>query len=315
MSKFRSMMSQLRVSKEKSQKDNGNNDNNKYLYPNKNKTYILRFLPYMNKADTPATIKEFKYHYIDGKKYLCEGFYSGCELCEKKNRATTQRLANIQIIKSDDTKYKAGDYHILPIHWTMYNLIDAYEKDNSCSLFDVYGAGEFTVRVNEQSKTNGSGQKYTFLGYERSSISDTQIALSPEILNYDDEQIISFLKEFTFDLDKEEANIPKFKPIVIEKEIPKVKEIKEELVTPLSKDVTSSIADTINNIDEEIESTIDDIKPIIKSKKVVEKAIEEKVEEIKAETKKEIIEDSSSEDTSNEDTDDYINDFLNSIDD
>lgn len=314
MSSFKEKMSKLRMSQEKTEqvKVGGNKEQNKYLFPQPNKTYIVRLLPYLTEANNPQTIKEVWFHKIGNQKYLCEGGkYAGCPHCEQNIKPLSQKYLNLQVIKTNDTKVKEGSYYILPIHYKLYEILDEYEKRNGCSLFDIFEAGEVTINVTEE--INGT---YKNVSFTTSKISDIKTSISPEINSYDEDQIISFIKEFTYDLDKE-IIVPKFKEVESDSDV-KVVEEKPILKTtfnapekPSVKEIQSSISDMKNLIDDE------DLEVSFEEPKVLETPKQVK-ETTKKTTKKD--ESTTSDDTSSSfkndvDTEDYIKDFLSSIND
>lgn len=305
---FKSLMSQLRVSKDENVSKVKTKVKEKVLKLSKNHKYIVRLLPYINVEGKPMTVKENWYHYKDGTKYGCA--YPNCPLCGNTKK-TLQRLVNVQLKKSTDQNVFEGEYYILPIHQSLYKLIDDYEKANSLSMFDIFGAPELTIEV--ESKPSGYGND--ILTFDNSTINDIFLPISTEIETYSDDQIMSFLREFTFDLEKEVASLPKYKIVnnnEVENKVIVEKPINQPTSSePVKKDLGKTLNDIKNNID------LDEDVSINVNKVIEPKAEVKEVKNDEFETKKPVK--TTTKTNKNESTDDstdsYVKDFLDNLDD
>lgn len=313
MSNFKNLMSQLRISKEenvaKTTATTKTKVKEKYLKLKKGNKYIVRLLPYLTEDGRPKTVKDSWYHFKDGTKYGCS--YPSCPLCGNTKK-TLQKLVNVQLKKTTDDSVFENDYYILSLHKSLYDMIDKFEKDNSLSMFDIFGAGELTIEVD--SKPSGYGND--ILTYNESTISSILLPLSNDIETYTDEQIMAFIKEFTFDLDKETASLPKYqenKNVVVETKKETI--VDEDVVKPIKKPLGQTLKDIKNSIDmaEDVSINVSQPKEEEKKQEVIVDSEYETTKPVKTTktTKKEEINDSNK---SNE-SDDYIKSFLDELDD
>lgn len=316
MSNFKSLMSQLRVSKEEVQSKSKSKvkKKEKMLRLSKGNKYVVRLLPYLTADGKPMTVKESWYHYKDNTKYGCS--YPSCPLCGNTKKAL-QRLVNVQLKKTTDENVFEGEYYILSLHTSLYDMLNKYEKDNSLSLFDIFGAGELTIEVD--SKPSGYGND--IFTYDESSISDILLPISNEINNFSDEEIMSFLKEFTFDLDKEVASLPKFqseikesvvdytKTNVVQEQIKEVEEVKEVEVKKEKKSLSKTLNDIKNSIDNEEDVSINVKKPLIEKEEVKKVEIKNPENESKKPVKENIVINSDSKTNIDSFVDDFLKDF------
>lgn len=299
---FKNMMSQLRVSKDEGKSNNSNVvvEKHKNLLMKANNEYVVRLIPYINASGEPKSIKEFWYHYFENTKYACQ---LGCQLCTDKVRKTLQKTANVQLISTTDSRYKANDYFILPINPNLYTILDDYEKENSMSLFDVYDSPELTLKPVDT--INNYNTKV--LTFNDSFFSDVYKPLTSNIEDYEDEQIISFLKEFTYDLDKEVENIVPYvkKGITTDNDVTIIK---------FSEQQSNNLKDSLDKIKETINESIvldenEEKEEVVFEKTKPTKKAKEKIVDIVTtptiETTKTTIDLTDSES--------YINDFLDTI--
>lgn len=308
-SNFKNLMSQLRISKEenttKTQNKSKTKVKEKYLRLSKDHVYTVRLLPYLTEDGKPKTVKENWYHYKDNTKYGCS--YPSCPLCGNTKK-TLQKLVNVQLKKTTDQNVFENDYYILSLHQSLYELINNYEKENSVSIFDIFGASELTIVVG--SKPSGYGND--IFTYEESSISGILLPISNDIETYTDEQIMSYLKEFTFDLDKEVASLPKYKLASEKNEIKEVRKesIVDEDVKPVKKTLNQTLKQIKESIDSEEDVSINVLKP-----KELEKVEEKVVESTEFETKKPQKQVEKTISTKANYTDDHIKNFLDDLED
>lgn len=305
---FKNMMSQLRISKDEGKSNNSNTvvEKHKNLLMKANNEYVVRFIPYINNDGEPKSIKEFWYHFYENTKYSCK---LGCQLCTDKVRKTLQKTANVQLISTTDSRYKPNDYFILTINQNLYTILDDYEKNNSMSLFDVYDAPELTLKPTEVI----NDYKTKVLSFNDSFFSETYKSLTSNIEDYEDEQIISFLKEFTYDLDKEVEHIVPYekKGITTTNETLVLNPIVSESINNASSELINSIASMKKQIDIEMNEDLDETKadePVFEKTKPIKKVKESKIipsVTTTIETQKTTIDLS--------DQESYINDFLDTI--
>ena len=306
MSNFKNLMSQLRISKEETVTKTKQKTKEKYLKLKKGNKYIVRLLPYLTEDGRPKTVKDSWYHFKNGTKFGCA--YPSCPLCGNTKK-TLQKLVNVQLKKTTDESVFENDYYVLSLHQSLFDMIDKYEKENSLSMFDIFGAGELTIEVD--SKPSGYGND--ILTYDNSTISSILLPLSTEIETYTDEQIMSFIKEFTFDLDKETASLPTEIPQNnVGQENVKKETIVDEDVKPIKKPLGQTLKDIKNSIDMNEDISINVSTPKVEEK-IEEKVVEDK--NIEFETKKPTKSTTKTTTTSDSTSDDYIKNFLDELED
>lgn len=311
MSSLRKLMSQLKISKDESQ--NSQKKENKNLFLKSGFSYKVRFLPYIGNDGMPNIIKHMWYHFVDGAKIDCSS--KSCVHCDNNVKKNNQKFTNIKLIESDDAQYNrtnSKDYFIFTIPYDFYQFLDNYEKNNSVSLFDVFGAPEVVLKPTNFINNYGNSQ----LSFTDSFVCSEVKPISDNIADFSDEDIIAYLEEFTYNLDEEVKSMFVMSNEEIEPQArvinTKIKQIdtktKVEVQESRNETMKSSINTMINNLDD-IELDLDEGIKVEDLKVVVEPIVkkEVKVKEVKKQTiVPKIVEDN---------IDDFINDFMNEIED
>ena len=201
MSDLKKLMSQLRISKDESQDNNSQKKElSKNLFLKNGFSYKVRLLPYFDNKDELNTIKNVWYHYINNEKVICNGI--GCSNCKNGLKPSNQKFINVKLIETDDKQYSNfsnRDYFIFIVPYEFYKVLDDYEKTNLASLFDIYDSPNIVLKATEI--INKYGNK--MLDLKDSFIEENKAPLTKNINNFNDEDLIHYIKTFSYNLDEE----------------------------------------------------------------------------------------------------------------
>ena len=321
MSNLRKLMSQLKISKDD---NNSNKKDFKNLFMKDGCFYRVRFLPYIDNNGEFNIIKNVWYHYINNEKIECNS--KNCSYCKKSINKQNQKFVNIKLIETDDTQYNnnyAKDYFIFNMPYSFYQMLDNYEKTKLISIFDIFGSPEVILKAKET--VNKYNTKYIDL--TESFITEEIKPISENIENFKDEDIIAYIKSFTYNLDEEVKSMFKNEVIqenqeettqseqakLVRKEIEVIETKVEKSIVPQksNRKIDEDLTTSINNI----KINLDDINLNLDSGLLVEDVEEKKIEEKIIEPIKEkvIIEDKKPIKKVKVEEDDEINNFINSF--
>lgn len=189
---LKNMLSKLKAS----QMEQGRKFNQKTLTTKPNFSYRVRLLPYM--GDELNSFKEVYYHFINNKKVMCGSKY--CKHCQDGSKKTMQRLVNVKLLETDDpfaTKFVDLTL-IYNVNYSLLQKIDKYEKDNLTTIFDIYSAPELIIKPTMENN---------YITYKESFVGTDFKPIASNINSYEDDVIIHYLKNFTFNLDEEVATM------------------------------------------------------------------------------------------------------------
>lgn len=167
-------------------------------------SYKLKFIPfYDKKADDLKNLLNYWTHYIDGKRFLCDGKFNGCKCCEDGYKATPVNLVNVQLIQTTDNGYKnkIGEHFVLNLNYTILNQIQDYEKKNNESIFDIFESATINVKVDEEMSVSDAKESYSKSVYE-TTFSTSKTAIKPNIEQDTEEELWEFLKTIPKDLNE-----------------------------------------------------------------------------------------------------------------
>ncbi len=247
MSDLKKLMSQLRISKDESQDNNSQKKElSKNLFLKNGFSYKVRLLPYFDNKDELNTIKNVWYHYINNEKVICNGI--GCSNCKNGLKPSNQKFINVKLIETDDKQYSNfsnRDYFIFIVPYEFYKVLDDYEKTNLASLFDIYDSPNIVLKATEI--INKYGNK--MLDLKDSFIEENKTPLTKNINNFNDEDLIHYIKTFSYNLDEEIKSMFKSTAALSE---PKKEATKDNKTMDLEK--------RKEEIKVNLESSIDDLK-------------------------------------------------------
>lgn len=201
MSSIRSMLSNLRVSR--NYVSGSEKNKYKFLRPNPNKIYKVRFYPFLDLEGIPQTIKNIWYHYYNDEKYLCNGF--SCNLCNLKIKKSLQRLVNVSVLETDDQYIKENQNYILNLNYKVLDLIVKYEEENNINMFDLFGSVDLTLKPNEALGSNGM-RLANFDDPSTVEFGKIILPISKELPNYSDDEVLDYIRNFVTNLDDVEKD-------------------------------------------------------------------------------------------------------------
>ena len=335
MSDLKKLMSQLRISKDESQDNNSQKKElSKNLFLKNGFSYKVRLLPYFDNKDELNTIKNVWYHYINNEKVICNGI--GCSNCKNGLKPSNQKFINVKLIETDDKQYSNfsnRDYFIFIVPYEFYKVLDDYEKTNLASLFDIYDSPNIVLKATEI--INKYGNK--MLDLKDSFIEENKAPLTKNINNFNDEDLIHYIKTFSYNLDEEIKSMFKSTAALSE---PKKEATKDNKTMDLEKrkeeikvNLESSIDDLKANLDNitldlnlginenDVEITKEEVKVETTQSEqallVRKKEIKQDIKPVKEEKKKETTQSEQAKlvrKKIDEDIDSFVADFMKDID-